>query len=88
MLDASWQRLECRLLLDVADADGNTAASGSILHNSGAADFNECHVTRAFKLAKGVTYTLTMNLYVVGGTWNVYRHPSHMWLAHDGIRPR
>lgn len=86
---AVWARIEVGLSLDRLDASGFSLANGSIMHYAGTSDWNECHITRAWKLTKGVTYTLSMTLTPVGGgPWNVYRASQHMWLAHDGIRPR
>jgi len=89
VLDATWCRLECRIKIDPVDADGINWSNGSIMHHSGACDWMQvAGGARSFKLNKGTTYTLTMQLYAVTGTWNVYRAPEHMWLGHDGIRPR
>jgi hypothetical protein len=89
VLDAVWCRLECRIKIDPVDADGLNWSNGSIMHHSGACDWMQvAGGARTWKLNKGTTYTLTMQLYAVTGTWNVYRAPEHMWLAHDGIIPR
>lgn len=85
---AVWCRLQLNLTLSPADVDGHSVANGSILHNSGASDWNSGNVQRSWKLAKGTAYTLKLNVTPVGGTFQMYRSNTHLWLAHDGIRAR
>lgn len=85
---AVWSRLQLNLMLTPADVDGHNIANGSIMCHSSGSDWNEGSVQRAWKLAKGVAYNLKLNVQPVGGTYQIYRHNNHLWLAHDGIRPR
>lgn len=86
---AVWDRLEMQMVLSPADVDGYTQANGSIMHHSGASDWNHGKVHRVWKLAAGKSYTVTLVLLnVLGSAFNIYRHPFHTWVASEGIRPR
>jgi hypothetical protein len=86
--DTAWYRMETTLHLSPADVDGKADARGSVMHHSGASDWNSGYCRFAWKLAKNTTYTLTMVLAPVVGTWNFYRGTTYTFLGHDGIRPR
>ena len=85
-IDAAYGYAYTRLLLNTADADGETFAASILagLHN-GVVQYATVVCDYAFKLAAGVAYTVSLQSYISFGSSQVYRDKGYTDLVAKAI---
>jgi len=84
-MDAAYHYAYGRLALAPTDVDGVQYAHHLVTQHSAVQQFEARVVQRAFKLAAGTAYTVTLGISPGGGTWTYHCGVGHLWLEAKAI---